>query len=243
MRVKAVIAYDGSNFKGFQKQTKHNQTVANTIEALLRSLNIHTKLVASGRTDGGVHASWQVVHFELPDFWSDLHKLKAILNAKLFDRGIAFKRLQRVSRDFHARFGAKKRSYQYLIKANVSVFERNYFAAYEGFDPELLERALRCFEGTHDFTYFQKTGSNENQNNPVRTLYRAEVRRLGEYTICCFQAEGFLRTQIRLMAGFALEVAYGRLSLGQLRSQLAGETCIYKKPASPHGLYLSHVSY
>jgi len=80
MRVKATIAYDGSAFYGFQRQTNTPQTVTGQIEAVLKQLHIDTQIVGSGRTDRGVHATGQVIHFDLPDYWQDLEKLRTICN-------------------------------------------------------------------------------------------------------------------------------------------------------------------
>jgi tRNA pseudouridine38-40 synthase len=115
-RVKAVITYDGSPYYGFQKQTSTSKTITYEIENALHSLQIHTPIVGSGRTDAGVHASGQVIHFDLPPFWSDLEKLKLNLNRKLHD--IQFKHICFVPSDFHARFHAKKRLYRYVFKTS-----------------------------------------------------------------------------------------------------------------------------
>ena len=106
MRVKAVVSYDGSHYLGFQKQKSSKRTITSAIEEALLSLHIPSPIVGSGRTDAGVHASGQVIHFDLPDFWNDLKKLKLNLNRKLID--ISFKHITKVSDDFHARFSAKK---------------------------------------------------------------------------------------------------------------------------------------
>ena len=91
MRVKAVVSYDGSHYKGFQKQKSTNNTITYKIEKALSSLKIDDNIVASGRTDAGVHATGQVIHFNIPEYWHDLEKLKLNLNRKLHD--IFFKSL------------------------------------------------------------------------------------------------------------------------------------------------------
>ncbi|MBL0721935.1 MAG: tRNA pseudouridine(38-40) synthase TruA, partial [Sulfurovum sp.] len=83
MNVKAVISYDGGFFSGFQKQNSTQQTVTTQIENALKSLNISSKIIGSGRTDAGVHATGQVINFTLPYYWSDLYRLKEALNRKL----------------------------------------------------------------------------------------------------------------------------------------------------------------
>ena len=114
MRVKAVISYDGSAYFGFQKQKSTTKTITTTIEKALISLGIKSSIIGSGRTDAGVHASGQVIHFDLPYFWQDLDKLKLNVNRKLSD--IQFKNISKVEDDFHARFDAKRRTYRYVFK-------------------------------------------------------------------------------------------------------------------------------
>ena len=130
MRVKAVISYDGSHYLGFQKQRSTKMTITSAIEEALISLHIHSPIVGSGRTDAGVHATGQVIHFDLPDFWDDLKKLKRNLNRKLSD--IHFKHISIAVEDFHARFAAKKRLYRYVFKTQrPSVFEQKYISYYQ----------------------------------------------------------------------------------------------------------------
>jgi len=99
MRVKAVISYDGSQYQGFQKQKSTKMTISTAIEEALASLQIDSPIVGSGRTDAGVHATGQVIHFELPDFWNDLEKLKLNLNRKkeeeMFGQFIKEERLEK----------------------------------------------------------------------------------------------------------------------------------------------------
>ena len=171
-RVKAVITYDGSHYLGFQKQKSTKNTITHAIEEALLSLHITSNIVASGRTDAGVHATGQVIHFDLPEFWSDLDKLKVTLNQKLND--IQFKHISRVSPDFHARFSAKKRLYRYVFKTTKpSVFEQKYISYYSDFNAALLQNALQYFEGEHDFNYFHKTGTLT--HTTVREIYTTRL--------------------------------------------------------------------
>jgi len=241
MRVKAVIAYDGSAFFGFQRQTSTPYTVTQSIENALRTLQIDTVIVGSGRTDRYVHATAQVIHFDLPDFWTDLAKLKQILNRHL--TSIQFKYIQSVDTDFHARFSAKKRYYRYLFKTTrPSVFEEKYLSFYPGsFDPFRLRKALKCFEGEHDFRYFHKTGSPV--HTTVRTIYQSRYYQYGNIHVITFEANGFLRSQVRLMVEGVLQCAKGKITLPMLHSQIDCEAQYVTKPAPPQGLYLARIFY
>ena len=239
-KVKAVISYDGSDYLGFQKQTSTVKTVTHAIEEALRSLHITSSIVASGRTDAGVHATGQVIHFDLPDFWSDLDKLKINLNRKLKD--IEFKHISRVENNFHARFSAKKRLYRYVFKTNKpSVFEQKYISYYPNFDPEILGKTLSCFEGEHDFNYFHKTGSIT--HTTVREVYKTKYKKHNGYHFIYFQANGFLRSQVRMMVESAMLCAKGEMTLEQLAEQIECQKKHTSKLAPPEGLYLARVQY
>ena len=240
MRVKAVLTYDGSCYQGFQKQTSTKNTIATTIEDALASLQIHSPITGSGRTDAGVHASGQVIHFDLPDFWDDLVKLKCNLNHKLTD--ISFKHISKVDDDFHARFSAKKRVYRYVFKTHQpSVFEQKYISYYDTFNPTLLVEALKAFEGKHDFNFFRKTGSLT--HTTIREIYHTRYVEHKGYHFIYFQANGFLRSQVRMMVSMAMSCATDTMTLTQLKEQLHCQEKHSTKLAPPEGLYLANIFY
>ena len=240
MRVKAVIAYNGTRFQGFQKQTSTPHTITTAIETALHSLGIESEIVGSGRTDAGVHATGQVIHFELPGYWSDLPKLREHLNGKL--KGISFKHITAVESTFHARFSAKTRVYRYLFKTSKpSLFEEDFIAHIPIKNLQRLQEALACFIGEHDFSYFLKSGS-ETKNN-IREVYRTYTRPIGNTHAIYFEANGFLRAQVRMMIDFAVRVANEEFTLAQLREQLSLQTIHNRRLAPPQGLYLARVIY
>ena len=240
MRVKASIAYDGSYFQGFQKQKSTKETITTQIEMALRSVGIEDAIRGSGRTDAGVHATGQVIDFKLPPFWTDLQKLKLALNRKL--KHIAFKHISLVEEDFHSRFSAQKRVYRYVFKSTTpSVFEENYISFYPPFNAQLLTEALKCFEGEHDFSNFIKTGSITHTN--VRKIYRAHYKKYKGQHIIYFEANGFLRSQVRMMVEFAMQVALEEQSLEALEEQLNLKKRHLTKLAPPEGLYLARILY
>lgn len=241
MRVKVTLAYDGSLYLGFQVQNSTEQTVANQLYIALNRLNITTKIVASGRTDAKVHATNQVIHFDVPSFWQNLDTLTFRLN-QLLPPSIRIKRIKEVHVNFHARFDAKKRTYRYILAHKVTPFEVNYVTHIEQeFDLAKLDNALKTFEGTHDFKLFAKSGSSP--VNSVRTVYKTRVYNFGHYTIITIKANAFLRSQIRLMVHAALSVAQSKLSIDKLIAQRDGTTKHLTKLAPPNGLYLTHIYY
>jgi len=239
-RVKATIAYDGGYFKGFQKQKSTPNTITGAIEKALRSLGITESIRGSGRTDAGVHATGQVIDFILPPFWNDLSKLQIALNRKL--KYIQFKHISFTEENFHARFSAKKRVYRYLFKTQKpSLFEQNHLSYYPTFDKTLLDKALKTFEGEHDFSNFIKTGTLTHTN--IRTIYRAYHREYRNYHIIYFEANGFLRSQVRMMVEGAMRVGLEDWSLEKLKKQLNNKERTMTKLASPEGLYLAKIIY
>ena len=239
-KVKAIISYDGSSYLGFQKQKSTINTVSYAIEEALRSLNINSSIVASGRTDAGVHATGQIIDFTLPDFWSDLNKLKINLNRKL--KNIEFKHISLVENTFHARFSAKKRLYRYVFKTlKPSIFEKKYISYYSNFNSELLKKALCYFEGEHDFNYFHKTGSIT--HTTVREIYKTKYREYKGYHFIYFQANGFLRSQVRMMIDASMMCAREEMTLKELSSQIECQEKLTSKLAPPEGLYLARVLY
>lgn len=241
MRVKAVIAYDGSAFYGFQRQTSTPLTVTGVIEKALRTLQIETSVVGSGRTDRGVHATGQVIHFDLPDYWHDLAKLKHILNRRL--SAVSIRSLTTADEAFHARFDAKKRRYRYLFKTDkLNVFERNYLGCYPAaFNTQKLAEGLKLFQGEHDFRYFHKTGSLP--HTTVRTIFHARYYNYRNLHVITLEANGFLRSQVRMMVEGSMQYALGRLSKEALLEQLDGKCQYLTQLAPASGLYLAKIIY
>jgi tRNA pseudouridine38-40 synthase len=239
-RVKAVITYDGNVYHGFQKQKSTKQTITHDIEQALASLQIHGSIIGSGRTDAGVHATGQVIHFDIPEYWNDLKKLKLNLNRKL--TSIRFKHITFVSSDFHARFHAKKRIYRYVFKTKQpSLFEQKFISHYAVFDVTLLTEVLKTFEGKHDFDFFRKTGTETHTS--IREIYHTNYVQRGDYHFIYFCANGFLRSQVRMMVDAAISYAQKKLSSQALKEQLNCQSKHTTKLAPPEGLYLARILY
>lgn len=241
MRVKLTIAYNGADFFGSQVQTETEQTVNGVLERALGTLQIEGKVIASGRTDRGVHATRQVLHFDLPPYWNDLEKLKGSLE-RCLPKSIAIRRIEQADDAFHARYSAKKRAYRYLIStAKPSPFFADLITYVKTLDEEKIREAISLYEGVHDFEYFKKNGSDT--TSFVREVYKTRVYNHKGCTVLYFEANGFLRSQIRLMVGFLLEISAGRYTKEDLKTQLAKEKRFKLKPAPHQGLYLCNIKY
>ncbi len=236
MRVAFYLSYNGTYFLGSQTQKETSNTILGELENVLAKLGIEKKVIASGRTDKGVHATMQVCHIDLPPYWSDLKKLKRVLNNMLCD-AIYVKKIIHVSDNFHARYNAKKRTYRYIIKtAPSNPFEKDFITFLKDVNFETIQKNIQLFTGEHDFKQFMKTGSDI--NSTTRVIYKAFAYKHKGYIILHFKANGFLRSQIRLMVGSLLT-----LNAQEIRNQL---NCSQKhkiKPAPANGLYLSKIAY
>ncbi|WDL69457.1 tRNA pseudouridine(38-40) synthase TruA [Helicobacter winghamensis] len=237
-KVAMRIAYNGGAFFGFQSQS-NVQSVANVLEDVFKSVGVFSKITASGRTDKGVHSSAQVISLEIPYFWKNLENLKVCLNAKLAPN-LFIKHIWEVGDDFHARFSATRRGYCYVLSKHFSPFLTPFSLHYNLKNPNLIKQALKLLVGTHNFGAFKKQGSGEKSS--VRSIFRADLREFRGFWILSFWGNGFLRSQVRLMVGFLLEIDKGNLTLEALEAQLNGEMR-YRIPIAPNGLYLSRVDF
>lgn len=236
MRCAITIAYDGTHFLGSQTQENSSNTVFGRVQSALKKLHIDAKASPSGRTDRGVHATGQVFHIDLPDFWSNLNKLKTALNIML-PPSMSIKKIKAVDDDFHARYSAKRRVYRYVIKEGESnPFEDNFVTFLEHVDFDSIEKNIKCFCGTFDFKYFMKSGSDI--KSTTRTIYRAFAYKHKGFIILNFEANGFLRSQIRLMVGALLT-----LNTEMIEEQLLCRKKYKIKPEKSNGLYLSRIKY
>jgi tRNA pseudouridine38-40 synthase len=236
MRLALTLAYNGTSFFGSQTQTQTSNTVMGALESVLSNLGIECKVIASGRTDKGVHATGQVCHIDVPPFWNETQKLQEVLNQKL-PNSIHVKKIHIVDDVFHARYGAKKRVYRYIIKTTESnPFENDFITFDKNADFEQIQKNIPLFIGEHNFKNFMKTGSNVGSSR--REIYKAFAYKHKGFVVLNFEANGFLRSQIRLMVGALLQ-----LNAAQIQEQLSGQKTHKLKPAPSNGLYLARIKY
>lgn len=236
MRCALIIAYNGTNFLGSQSQKESKNTVLGTLDLALKKINIQTKIVASGRTDRGVHATGQVCHIDVPLYWSDITKLEHALQ-KVLPASILIKKIKIVDDTFHARYSAKKRVYRYIIKVGKSnPFEDDFITFIDEIDLFEVQKKIKLFYGTFDFKFFMKSGSDI--KSTTRVIYRAFAYKHKDFIVLNFEANGFLRSQIRLMVGALLSLNEDEI-LDQLKCRVKHKI----KPAKSNGLYLSKIKY
>ncbi|MGQ9456856.1 MAG: tRNA pseudouridine(38-40) synthase TruA [Anaerolineae bacterium] len=241
-RVKAVIAYEGTDFLGFQKQAQ-GPTVQGTLEEVLGELAGHkVRVLGAGRTDAGVHAEGQVVVFDLA--WRHpLDDLRNALNA-LLPRSVAVLDVAWAPEGFHPRFDAVSRTYRYRVfnRPVRSPFEERFaWHVPEPLDVEPMNAAAALLVGVHDFASF---GQPTQGDTTVREVYRAHWERQGDLVLFEIEANGFLRGMVRSLVGTLVDVGRGRLlpeEVGQVLQ--ARDRSAASATAPPQGLFLVHVRY
>jgi tRNA pseudouridine38-40 synthase len=242
MRVKITISYDGSRYSGSARQP-NKSTVLGTIEQVFSSsVDLKVDIMGSGRTDKGVHASSNVAHTDIPNHWQNrLDRLTKLLNRKLLP-SICIKSIEEVESEFHSRFCAKRRLYRYVVSTGtISVFMANYITYVDTIDVAKIQEAIKVFEGVHDFEYFKK--STPDEHHFVREIYKCRFYKYKDFYIFSFEANAYLRSQIRMMVGFLLQISDGTLSVANLREQLSKQKQHSTLLAPPNGLYLAKVKY
>ncbi len=247
MRYFMTFSYDGSKYKGYQKQPKE-KTVQGEIEKALRKINSNKKVSihASGRTDAGVHAYNQKAHFDLEMKHITPEKLKDGLNSLLPDN-IYIKSMEIVPDDFHARYNVKAKEYIYIINmGEYNPIEKDYIYQYnKKLDVVEMQRALKYLEGTHNFKSFTKADSEKDDyvRNIVQTNLIRDLKNVNKITIS-FLGTGFLRYQVRNMMGTLIEIGEGKRKSEDIIDILSKEDRTKAgKTAAPQGLYLKDVLY
>lgn len=243
-RVKMVVSYDGTGFFGWQKQNSGRTVQGVMEEQISRMVKQEIRIIASGRTDSGVHAAGQVVHMDAALERVPQEKLAVAMNSFL-PRDIRIRSAVFAPDNFHARFDARLRTYRYFLYGDGC--ENPFYRNYAWWCPRLpglqqLNEYARVFVGTHDFTAF--SAANEQISHRIRTVSSAVFFRQGPFTVFEISANGFLWRMVRSILGSILDYSAKGISPGRAAEFLAeGERIAAGPSAPPHGLYLQEVRY
>ncbi|WP_066321344.1 tRNA pseudouridine(38-40) synthase TruA [Bacillus sp. FJAT-29814] len=243
-RYKGIIAYDGSGFSGYQVQPK-GRTVQAELEAVLEKIHKGTpvKVVGSGRTDAGVHARGQVIHFDSP-LAIPAERWPVALNS-LLPEDISVLSVEKVDHSFHARFNAAGKEYRYqlLLSGVRDPFLRNYAYRFPfRLNLGAMREASGYLLGTHDFTSF--CAAKTEVVDKVRTIKEIEFLQDGDLLTIRFVGNGFLYNMVRILVGTLLEVGTGDRAPEEMLGILeAKDRRVAGKTAPAHGLYLWEVFY
>jgi len=241
---KSIIAYDGTDFQGFQRQTEGLRTVQGVMENALHSLGWQERsITAAGRTDAGVHARGQVITFAL-DWRHQINSLTRALNANL-PPDVAVRQTEIAPQGFHPRFSAQVRRYSYtLISAPVRDPLRERFAWRTWPEPELdaMEAAATMLVGRFDFGAFGQAPSSD--GHTIREVFRAQWRRKRDVIVFEIEANAFLHHMVRRLVGAMIEVGSGRANANEIRALLDDPKLRWEgRLAAARGLCLEAVIY
>lgn len=243
-RYRLTIEYDGGPYRGFQAQADL-PSVQGALEAAVLGFSGETvRIHAAGRTDTGVHATGQVIHLDLTRDWKPEVVMNAV-NAHLVPQPVAVLDAKVVADDWHARFSAKARRYQYRIlnrPAPPALDRGKVWHVKKPLDAGAMQDAAQALVGHHDFTTFRDMQCQA--KSPLKTLDVAAVRREGEMVLLEFASRSFLHRQVRSMAGSIVEVGIGRWTRADLAAALEAKDRRACGPVAPaDGLYFTGVSY
>jgi tRNA pseudouridine38-40 synthase len=243
MNYRITLAYDGTDYFGWQIQTGH-KTIQGVLSGVLEKLaGGPVKTHAAGRTDAGVHAEGQVISFHLAREWEREELLRA-LNGNL-PRDIRVLHAAPAGDDFHARCSARSKTYRYQIYTgdvmNPLLARYAWHYPYDLVTDRMIEDS-RDLVGRHDFSAF--TVAECETASRVRTVTGIRVERAGELVTLFFSGEGFLRYQVRTMVTSLVEANSGRLKAGSINELIESrDRSLVGPPAPAKGLTLMKVEY
>ena len=242
-RILLCVEYDGTVYAGWQRQINGLAVQQVLEEALSQACGENVTVTGSSRTDAGVHALAQHVHFDTASSIPP-EKFPFVLN-NLLPPDIRVLTGREVPPDFHARFLSCGKTYTYRIwnARHASALYRNLcWHVPVPLDTAQIRSALPALIGTHDFSAFCAAGSSVLSN--VRTVKDAGVFRRDELVVFHVEADGFLYNMVRIMAGTLLYIAEGKIPVGQIPAIIdSGDRTLAGKTMPPEGLYLNRVTY
>ena len=243
MRIALVIEYDGSQYHGWQSQTGLRTVEFAVEQALTKVADQPISLVCAGRTDTGVHATYQVVHFDTDKTRSTrgwMHGANSYL-----PKDVCVKWVREMPDDFHARYSARSRTYRYVIynaPIRPSLLRCNVTWQYQQLNHSMMDKAAQSLLGENDFTSFRSVECQS--KTPMRHIESIRVFRQENFVMMEVTANAFLHHMVRNIAGVLMAVGTGRHPIGWVEEVLlAKDRRLGAETAPPYGLYLVGVSY
>lgn len=245
-RYKLTVEYDGSLYCGFQKQSDIAQkSIEKVLEfAIFQLSQEQPKIVASGRTDAGVHALGQVIHFDLEKKFSP-HQIIMGLNSYLREEQVVVLSCELVDENFHARFNSKMRHYRYRIinrSAFLTIDKNRAWHVAKKLDAAAMKKAAEFLIGEHDFSAFRDAECQA--SSPIRTIKKIEIKENGEEILIEVSAKSFLHHMVRNIVGTLSWVGSGKISAADIETILHAKDRTKSGPNAPAcGLYFLKVEY
>lgn len=215
--IKLVIEYDGKSFNGWQKQPNKLNIQGEIEKAIGEITGEEIELIASGRTDAGVHSLGQVANFKT-NSKIDIEKFPYAINSKL-KKSIVIKLAEEVPERFHSRYSVHSKTYRYTInnsKFGTALYRDMEYHFPIKLDENKMQEAAKYFEGEHDFKAFKASGTSSKSS--VRIIYKAVVKRQDDRVIIELTGNGFLYNMVRIIAGTLVDVGIGKIEPEEIKN-------------------------
>ena len=243
-RYKIKIEYEGTPFVGWQFQ-KNGQSVQEVLQKAIFNFSEEKVIVTgAGRTDSGVHALEQVAHFDLKKKMQKKSLLPAI-NQNIDSKSVTVLKINKVSKKFHARHDAKKRTYLYLIinrQSPLALQKNKAWHIRKKLDVKAMKKGAKLLLGTHDFSTFR--ASSCGAKSPIKTMEKISIKKNKEKITLKFTSKSFLQQQVRSMVGCIKYLGEGKWNLDTFKNSLKSKNRAKCAPPAPAcGLYLAKIKY
>jgi tRNA pseudouridine38-40 synthase len=243
MRIALGVEYDGTGFSGWQRQSSGRTVQASVETALSRVANDPVEVICAGRTDTGVHATAQIIHFDSDALRTSENWIRGTNSHLPDDVCICWAKM--VPDDFHARFAARRRHYRYVIyNGNSSLALLLHRVCHQRLPLNLqyMQQAATGLLGVHDFSSFRAAACQA--KSPVRSIYRLDITRSGDWLYIDIEANAFLHHMVRCIAGMLISIGRGEHAPGWMNEVLdARDRTLAGINAPAAGLYLVAVQY
>ena len=241
--IKLTIEYDGKDFNGWQKQP-NKLNIQGEIERAIESITGEkVELIASGRTDAGVHAMGQVANFKTSSNIS-IEKIPIAINSQV-KNSIRIQNAEEVDEKFHSRYNCKKKTYRYVIdnsKYGSAIYRNISYHIPMKLNVDEMKKAIKYFEGEHDFKAFKSSGTSSKSS--VRTIYNANIVTEGTSIGIDLTGNGFLYNMVRIIVGTLVDVGLGKIKADDIPEIIESKDRTKAgKTLPPQGLMLLSVEY
>ena len=245
-RYKIKIEYEGTPFVGWQFQ-KNGQSIQEVLQkAIFNFSKEKVVVIGAGRTDSGVHALAQVAHFDLKKkIKIKIKSLFPAINQNIGNKPVTVLKINKVNKKFHARFDAKKRTYQYTIvnrQSPLTLQKNKAWHIRKKLDVKAMKKGTKLLLGTHDFSTFR--ASSCGAKSPIKTMEKISIKKNKDKIILKFISKSFLQQQVRSMVGCIKYLGEGKWNLETFKQSFKSKNRIKCAPPAPAcGLYLAKIKY